>query len=73
MEIKDIDESMSVESLIEHFPASTGYLTKEGVVCFLCGEPAWGTLGEIITSKGLDVKKVIDGLKAFLIDLNRQY
>ena len=69
MKIEEIDENISVEALIEQFPESAGYLTKEGVVCFVCGEPAWGTLGEIVLSKDLNVEKIVCGLKRFLSEL----
>ena len=37
-----------------------------GVVCLKCGEPVWGTLGEMIAMKGLDIDETVADLRAFL-------
>jgi len=66
MRINDISSNITVDSLLENFPTSSRFLTHEGVVCFVCGEPTWGTLGEIIDKKGLDIEDIIAGLKKFL-------
>jgi hypothetical protein len=59
---------MDVEDLIEQHPRSVGYLMDRGVVCMKCGEPVWGTLGELIRAKGLDVGTTIADLEKFLLE-----
>jgi len=59
----EIDPDMTVEELVEKYPSSVGYLMEKGIVCIICGEPVWGTVGELISDKGLDVKATIGELK----------
>ena len=70
MTIDEIDENISVEALLEQFPESSAYLTREGVHCFVCGEPAWGTLAELTKSKGIDIDRIMVELKAYLKNIN---
>jgi len=55
-----------VEELLEKYNGINVYLMKKGVVCIQCGEPVWGTLGELAGDKGLDV----DGL---VVELNEHF
>jgi hypothetical protein len=57
-----------VEEAIREFPALVGLLREYGVVCIRCGEPVWGTLAELIQSKGLDPDEVLAALNARLRD-----
>ena len=57
---------MSVEELVERHPGAVGFLMDEGIVCMKCGEPVWGTLGELIAGKGMDVPDMIGKLERFL-------
>jgi len=41
-----------VEDLVEAYPELIGPLAFRGVVCIVCGEAYWGTLGELAASKG---------------------
>ncbi|MBK7257464.1 MAG: DUF1858 domain-containing protein [Ignavibacteriae bacterium] len=47
-----ISGSMQVEELLERYPMATGLLLQHGVPCLVCGEPVWGTLGEVLGSHG---------------------
>lgn len=62
----DINPGMSVEELVERYPDSVAFLMKEGIVCIRCGEPFWGSLGELIKDKGMDVGKMTAKLVTFL-------
>ena len=55
-----------VEEVVRDFPAAVGLLRREGVVCIQCGEPVWGTLGEVIEQKGLLVEEVLARLSTAL-------
>ncbi len=57
---------MAVEMLVEMHPRAVSFLQKRGIICMKCGEPVWGTVGEAIVKKGLDVGDVIMKLEAFL-------
>ncbi|RKZ05745.1 DUF1858 domain-containing protein [bacterium] len=59
----EIHPDMTVEDLVEKFPSSVGHLMEKGIVCMICGEPVWGTVGELISDKGLDVEKTIEELE----------
>lgn len=42
-----------VEDLVRAHPQAGGFLADRGVVCIRCGEPYWGTLGELMAAKGI--------------------
>jgi methionine synthase II (cobalamin-independent) len=48
-----ITKDMSMEELVESFPATIKPLQEMGVQCIVCGEPVWGTLEDSILRKGL--------------------
>lgn len=66
MSTMKITKEMTLEKLLELYPKAVSYLQDKGIVCFICGEPTWGTLEEIIQKKGLQVDDVIDNLNIFL-------
>lgn len=55
-----------VEDVVREHPTASSFLREWGVVCVQCGEPVWGSLGEIIAAKGLDVERVIAALNDHL-------
>lgn len=57
-----------MEDLVREYPRAPSFLRERGVVCIQCGEPVWGTLGEVIAEKGLDPKVLIPELIAFLAE-----
>jgi methionine synthase II (cobalamin-independent) len=48
-----------VEELVEKYPDLAAYLMKRGIVCIKCGEPVWGSIGELIRKKGQDVDQLL--------------
>ena len=50
----------SLEEVVEKYPEAVGILMDKGVVCMICGEPVWGTVGDLIKDKGLDIKVTLD-------------
>ncbi len=48
-----------VEDLIEKYPELDAFLIRRGIRCVVCGEPVWGTIGELIESKNMDVDEVL--------------
>ncbi|GAB4412227.1 MAG: hypothetical protein Kow00106_06820 [Anaerolineae bacterium] len=53
--MSDITLDTPVEELVTQHPSAIGFLAERGVLCVVCGEPFWGTLGELIAQTGADV------------------
>ncbi len=71
MEKIKIAKDMLIEELVEKYPESIQFLTKKGIVCFVCGEPAWGTLSELCSKKGIvSIDIVIGELEKFHNEIN---
>lgn len=49
-----IDGSIDIEDLVNEHPQLIVPLAEMGIVCIACGEPVWGTLGELINQKKLE-------------------
>jgi hypothetical protein len=54
----NIDRKTSVEDLVEKYPKVAGWMTRRGLRCVVCGEPFWGTLGELADDSGFDDAQV---------------
>ncbi|MBN1965797.1 MAG: hypothetical protein JW910_14190 [Anaerolineae bacterium] len=61
----EITLNLHVEDLLAAHPAAAGFLADRKVVCIVCGEAYWGTLGELMAHKGIADP---DGLVADLND-----
>jgi len=48
---------MFVEEIVEKFPESVGYLMEKNIICIKCGAPVWGTLNELLKSRGVEDKE----------------
>jgi hypothetical protein len=44
---------MPVERIITTFPKANRFFMEKGIMCMVCGEPFWGTIGELLTQKGI--------------------
>jgi len=53
-----------VEELVERYPDLAAFLLQRGIVCIQCGEPVWGTIGDLLRAKGQDVNSVVAELNA---------
>ncbi len=49
-----IDKNIYIEDLVRDHPEVISPLAEFGIICIACGEPVWGTLGELIDKKGLN-------------------
>jgi methionine synthase II (cobalamin-independent) len=49
-----ITKETYIEDLVEDYPELVVPLRKYGIICIACGEPVWGTLGELMEKKGID-------------------
>ncbi len=66
-----INPTDSVEELVESYPQIVSFLLRKNIVCVKCGEPYWGTIGELIAGKGGDVNALLAELNSEL-DRNRK-
>jgi len=62
----EITANMPVDVLLDEYPASHKWLMQKYIHCTECGEPVWGTIGELIESKGMDVEETLTELNDFL-------
>lgn len=63
----EITLQTQVEDLVQAHPKAAGYLAEHHVVCIVCGEPYWGTLGELMAQKGVqDPEGLLEGLRDYL-------
>lgn len=63
----DITLKLTVDELLEAHPEAAGFLADRKVVCIVCGEPYWGTLGDLMASKGIaDPDALMKDLKTHL-------
>jgi len=59
--------NIEIEDLVRYYPRSAGFLTKKGVRCIRCGEPVWGTLGELLEEDRIEnPSNLLDELKEYL-------
>jgi hypothetical protein len=61
-----IRADIHVDDLLEKYPELNVFLSRRGVICVQCGEVYWGTLEELIKSKGLDVGEMVAEINAEL-------
>jgi hypothetical protein len=62
-----ISAETPVEELVVRYPDAIGFLIEHGIVCLVCGEAFWGTLGELMAQKRIpDPETVLAELRAFL-------
>lgn len=62
-----IKKEISIEDLVQKFPASSKYLSEKGIICIACGGPIWGTLENAAKEKGFNP----DEINTFVRDLNK--
>ena len=53
-----IAKDTTIDDLIRACPKAVGLLIEEGLPCVVCGEPFWGTLGELAEQKGWDDSRI---------------
>jgi hypothetical protein len=47
-----VTRNTAIDELVNICPEVIGLLIEEGLPCVVCGEPFWGTLGELAASEG---------------------
>ncbi len=73
MVIESVNLDTKVEELIESYPQIAGFLAERSFNCYVCGEPFWGSLGELAESKNFkDIDLLIDEINNFIKDLKNK-
>lgn len=63
----DITLNLTVDELVAEYPEAAGFLADKHVVCIVCGEPYWGTLGDLMANKGIaDPEALVNELREHL-------
>ena len=65
-----IDGGIYIEDLVKEHPEVISPLAELGVVCIACGEPVWGTLEELVNSKELNIKSIVEKINQIIEDRN---
>jgi len=56
-----------VEEIVQQHPKAVGWLVHKGIICVVCGEPYWGTLGDLMNRKNTaNPEKVLSDLIKFM-------
>ncbi len=64
-----VDKNIYIEDLVRDYPALVRPLADMGLICIRCGEPIWGTLGELMERKGVtNQENIIQKLNAIIKD-----
>lgn len=64
---KKISLDIQVEDLALQYPEAVGFLIKQGVRCIRCGEPVWGTLGDLLKETGIkNPQALVDRLSTYI-------
>jgi len=64
-DVVEITAQTPVEKLLDAIPEANEYLIEQGLPCIVCGEPFWGTLGDLARRHGVeDVDALVRGLNA---------
>jgi hypothetical protein len=53
-----IERTTPIEDLVKGVPGVVSYLIGQGLPCIVCGEPIWGTLGEMAREEGYTEEKI---------------
>ncbi len=63
-----ITKDIYIEDLVRDYPEVVGLLADKGLVCVLCGEPVWGTLGDLARSKDMEnIDTIVDELNRVIV------
>lgn len=62
-----ITANTSIDELLELLPEANGYLIEQGLPCLVCGEPYWGSVGDLAGKHGVDdIDRVVSELNTML-------
>lgn len=61
-----ITRDITIEMLVEKYPETLNYLSRNNIRCIRCGEAIWGTLEQAVFEKGFSEAELL----VFIDDLN---
>lgn len=67
----EITKNILIEDLVENYPNSIDYLSKQGIRCIRCGEPIWGTLEDAAREKGFTTEEIENFVKELKVLANQ--
>ena len=66
-----IDRNSYIEDLVRDHPEIVVPLAEYGIVCIACGEPVWGTLGDLMDNKELQNQvEIIENINRIVSEKN---
>ena len=68
----EIDPDETVDEIVSKYPAAERYLLENDIECMQCSEPFWGSLDDLVTSKGKETGEVLKGLTEFLTKAKKE-
>jgi methionine synthase II (cobalamin-independent) len=67
--MEHIERTITIEDLVDAVPESVRYLIDRGLPCIVCGQPAWGTLEEMVKDKGrtdAELETIVSDINALI-------
>lgn len=58
----EITADTNVEELLDRYPWANAVMIRLGLSCVRCGEPFWGTVGELAEMDGFNGAEVVAAL-----------
>lgn len=69
-----ITRETTIEDLVTILPESVNYFMEKGIRLLICGEPVWGTIEEIVSSKSFsneDLDEIVSYLNTLLVEKHK--
>ncbi len=67
-----VTEESVIEELLEQRPDLNRVFIRFRLPCFVCGEPAWGTVGDVCRRHGVGPAEVVAALNQALAESDRE-
>ena len=67
-----VTKDTPVEDLMEAWPGLVKFLVDEGLPCLVCGEPFWGSIGELAAGKHWDDTRITALVEKIQTSINAQ-
>jgi len=70
--VQAIQRTVIIEDLIREHPESVGFMLKQRLPCYVCGEPTWGTLEEVARRSGKSESEIDALVEGLTLTLRRE-
>lgn len=60
--MRSITNETLVEDLVRAWPDAVSFFMQRGVKCIACGEPIWGSIGDLCRSTGMTDERAAEVL-----------